>query len=594
MATPILKIPVDSSAFEKFMALFDKFQSALKGQPDKWDDINHSIAESTDAGQKMVDSINEQVEATEQLAEAEKKREEKLQEAAKRRRDEDKEQAKRDDEAAKRRRKTIQDVRDYSKTITDVAGSVGKWFLGGGILGSIGLFGFDKLVSGVADERRLSQGMGVTSGQRQGMGATLQRYFDVNSVLGNVANMQGDPSQWGTFATMGINPNGKSVAQLTGEAAMRAAEMFRRDHGNIALANAQGLTKLFSPEDLRRLAAEDPKTLQREIQRGQRFGGFQDETGRKWQNFMSNLELAGDNLKNKLADKLSVMEPQIEALISKFGDLLGEVLDRVDFKALGDGLDTFVKYLSSQEFKDGFKNFIDDVEAIAKKIDAGLKWLGWVPDSTQPPAPTLEDKAGTVGKAVGSVVGGTMGGVVGQKQGQMIGRVIKNIEESAIGKWAAGFFGGNSNGSLADRNNNPGNIMSGPNQYNHYGSLAQGYSAMARQLMIDYDRHGQHTVYSLINDRKHGWSNEWAPGNTHQATMNYIAYVARALGVGANQEINLHDDTTIKKVMQAMHEFERGGKLKGRGGNSSHTTHVKVTNQTGTSVATTANSAAGG
>jgi hypothetical protein len=79
---------------------------------------------------------------------------------------------------------------------------------------------------------------------------------------------------------------------------------------------------------------------------------------------------------------------------------------------------------------------------------------------------------------------------------------------------------------------------------------------MARQLLIDF-RRGQNTVASIINDPHHGWSSV-AEGNTPQGAANYIATVARALGVRPDQALNLLDPNTLAKMMSAMAAVEAG------------------------------------
>lgn len=119
--------------------------------------------------------------------------------------------------------------------------------------------------------------------------------------------------------------------------------------------------------------------------------------------------------------------------------------------------------------------------------------------------------------------------------------------------------GGGSNGSRADRNNNPGNLEDAQGNYRKFPNAQAGYLAMANQLLIDFNKHGQKTVESLINDPHHGWANQWAPGNSEASTSNYIRFVAKALGVDPGQKINLGDEHVLVSLMKAMNAFERGG-----------------------------------
>jgi hypothetical protein len=118
---------------------------------------------------------------------------------------------------------------------------------------------------------------------------------------------------------------------------------------------------------------------------------------------------------------------------------------------------------------------------------------------------------------------------------------------------------GRGNGSIADRNNNPGNLTDGQGHFRRFATREEGLAAMRRQIQLDFNRHGQKTVRALINDPSHGWSNQWAPGNSAASSANYIAAVARALGVGADTPIDMNDPATLAKLTAAMSAVERGG-----------------------------------
>lgn len=121
---------------------------------------------------------------------------------------------------------------------------------------------------------------------------------------------------------------------------------------------------------------------------------------------------------------------------------------------------------------------------------------------------------------------------------------------------SAGAPSGGSRPSLADRNNNPGNLTDTGGRFRKFTTPEEGMAAQARQLLIDYDKHGLHTIAQIINDRHHGWANEWARGNSHSSVMSYISALTKALKVGANDVINLHHLPTLNAFMaaQAKHE----------------------------------------
>jgi hypothetical protein len=172
--------------------------------------------------------------------------------------------------------------------------------------------------------------------------------------------------------------------------------------------------------------------------------------------------------------------------------------------------------------------------------------------------------------------------------GENIGRLFGHRDTAAAGAPAAANDDQpRGNRSRADRNNNPGNLRDLAGNYRHFDTIEEGFAAMGHQLLIDFNRHGQHTISQLINDPRHGWSNQWAKGNSAESTANYIASVARALGVGANDQINLNDPNVLSRIMTAMNAFERGGPGHGARGALAAGQHARAAGRGGAAPAST-------
>lgn len=386
MPTPILKIPIDDAAFQRYLATFAKYQTQLESQPQMWKATNDAMGAVAFAGAAVAAEIAHQADETRKAAAEEGKREEALRKADAARRAADKEQADRDKETAARRRKAIEDVREYGRSLADAAVNLGKWaLLGEGAAlagGALSLWGLDRFAVDIGNQRKAAHGLNVSIGQLQGADTYLGRFFDPRGVLENVVTAQESPDQWGLFRMMGIRDfQNKNPKQLMDEMAIAARRMFIGDRENLALADAQGLTKIFAPDTLRNLAATPESELQGNIDKSNRIAGLEDKVAKKWADFSQNLVEAELNLKNNLIGKLAKIDEHgdLEKIIQKFSDLGAQVLDRIDFKQLGDGLDRFTSSISSGDFQKNFTTFIDDVGLVAKKLDDALKLLGIIP-----------------------------------------------------------------------------------------------------------------------------------------------------------------------------------------------------------------------
>ena len=109
-------------------------------------------------------------------------------------------------------------------------------------------------------------------------------------------------------------------------------------------------------------------------------------------------------------------------------------------------------------------------------------------------------------------------------------------------------------GTLADRNNNPGNLRP-PGQstgFQRFDTPEAGVAAMVRQLDLYRDRNNLNTVQGIIS--------RWAPPNEND-TAAYVRSVAGALGVAPDAPIDTRDEQTMRRLVVAMARQEGGRPL---------------------------------
>lgn len=387
MPTPIIKIDVDDQAFRRYLDTFNKYQEQLSAQPEMWKDVNEVMASTLVAGAAIVAEIEHQAQKTRRLGEEEKQLKESRDRQDSVRKMHAEEEQRRDDEALRRRKRAIEQVKEYSRTLADAAVSLGKWAVVGGgaslIGGALGLWGLDRLVGGAGQELRQAQGFGVSVSQHQGLVLQMQRYFDVNSVLGNVTTAMADPSQWATFKMMGINTAGKDPGAVTAEATMAARRLWLADRGNLALAQAQGINPMFSLYDLNRLGQTPEGQLKQGFDEAAKYQGLSNLVAGKWQQFTVNLDKAGLHLQNALIDRLLDLEKNgaLSHLVEAFTDLGLRVLNKANLDDIAHGIEAFAKYIGSPKFQADFSTFVDDVSAIASKLVSAMKILGLIPET---------------------------------------------------------------------------------------------------------------------------------------------------------------------------------------------------------------------
>lgn len=109
-------------------------------------------------------------------------------------------------------------------------------------------------------------------------------------------------------------------------------------------------------------------------------------------------------------------------------------------------------------------------------------------------------------------------------------------------------------GTLADRNNNPGNLRPpGQSQgFQNFATPEEGTAAMIRQLDLYRTRNGLNTVQGIVS--------RWAPPNEND-TAAYIRNVSSALGVAPDAPIDTADQQTMRRLVVAMARQEGGRPL---------------------------------
>lgn len=113
------------------------------------------------------------------------------------------------------------------------------------------------------------------------------------------------------------------------------------------------------------------------------------------------------------------------------------------------------------------------------------------------------------------------------------------------------------------RNRNPGNIEHSPankwlgladpptdGRFCRFTEHRYGIRALALLLMAYYDRHGCDTVGKIIE--------RWAPKHENP-TRNYATFVARCVGVGPDDAIDVHDPRVMHGLVDGIIRFELGG-----------------------------------
>ena len=229
-------------------------------------------------------------------------------------------------------------------------------------------------------------------------------------------------------------------------------------------------------------------------------------------------------------------KPEVDTALKMVGDLKQTVLDLG--KALAKLLNIDPK---SWSLKWDFSNFITQMGEFSKMLSMIGDLLNAIKDGRW-------SDAASIGRALlkqGSNQPDALPGV--SDSANSTADWIKDktgFDPRSIGR----FFRGEGN-TLADRNNNPGNIRPvGGGGFRAFGSALEGWEAMKNQLMRYFTGKTTGRRLQTIMDIV----STWAPAADNNDPAKYARDVAGWMGVSPTAALNLSDPNTMAMLMQSM------------------------------------------
>lgn len=385
MPTSIFTVEVDDRAFQKFKALFDQYQEALKKSPKGWKDINKEL----EAARKRIGEIHDGVGKTDRAVGNLIQR-----------------------TAAWQRMSgvthsimggiehRVASIARHAKDILLSFTRLSTWTgIGAGLLGIGTLWGLERTALQAANIRRTTQGLGMREGEVQAFQTNFQRFFDARSVLENIASAKNDPARQWAFASMGLDRN-RSTADLATDMPIRAKRIFEEGGMNQQYAQARGLLEIYTMEDLRRLhemSEQEIRDAQRRYQMDQRQFKVSDETAKKWQYLSVQLERSGTAIETSFIRALSPLAPELEKLSDAFTTAVNDIFTterlREVINYVAGGIEEAGKYIASDKFQQDLKEFGNQIEALWNGLRRFVRWVtGWFSDEPGTPRQGMLDE----------------------------------------------------------------------------------------------------------------------------------------------------------------------------------------------------------
>jgi hypothetical protein len=347
MPDPVLRIPVDDGAFQKYLEAFQRYQGQLEQQPEMWENANEGVHDGIAANLALADAIGASVAAAVRLGSVQDRN------SQARKRDAQEADAE-EQRSSAWRRKSLDHVQELSRTAATVVrgftsfatggggglfggiSAIGKG-LGGTIGGLVNLAGHTlnagyEINSAVSDKGQFARGIGATINEQEGFHNNLGRYTNTDQGIDAVMNARGTPQDRWQFNALGVKgaESNKSNAELYGDvlkAQVRLAQKYTRNGvTNYAAVDPRGGSAFGTThEDLNRLmkAPNLDKAIADAVT-------FKTALGEKQTDAATKSAVAVDNLTTKVTDAAQALVVGLDPGLDKATKGLNDLYDAAE------------------------------------------------------------------------------------------------------------------------------------------------------------------------------------------------------------------------------------------------------------------------
>lgn len=314
MAKSVIDIEVKAEAFDRFNALFKKYNDQLSKMPGQWNKVGAAADQASDAFEDIAESLNRAASAMESFTETQSK------------------SVKDQDKLNKHARDTEKTFGKIGNSVNNIRKNIGDTvknlmtfgissLAGGGLMAMGGAFSVGALAGYAGDTRRQATGMGVSGAELRAAQTSYQKFVDVDRTLGAISEAQSDLSKQYAFAGTGVDIN-KSPAQLIPDLLRRAGDVYA---ANPRMASDQLKAMGFGEFGIGVEEARRANAMKREIDLAEKRNqktteqlGLQDKTLEKWQTLSITIDESKNSIKSAFLDSMVPLIPMFDSLSKSF------------------------------------------------------------------------------------------------------------------------------------------------------------------------------------------------------------------------------------------------------------------------------------
>jgi len=369
----IIDVEIDPEGHMKaFASLYEKYQSQLAKAPGMWAAASKEVQAQRQGFEAIAAAILAQNELTARAAKEQKNNRQEIERSAVLWRD-----------ISRSTSRVAGNVKDMTLSLLKWASVTGVI---SGLAGAGGLFGIDRLATGVSSTRRSSMGLGIGYGDLRAFGANFSRLVDPESFLSGVAGAKLDVQQRVGLIGAGLTP--QEINAPTGDTATALLRnLFKiSDTTNPALyeqvINSRHLGNFVSKFDLERFRETGPDERRAMLARfgedRQKFDLPRD-VQRGWQELTTQMTRAGQGIENTFVRGLAPLTRGLtklsESVEEKLRSFLGSPLLGKWMKDLDEGLEKFAGYIGTEDFSNKVGDFVNGIGKLASAVVTAVSWI---------------------------------------------------------------------------------------------------------------------------------------------------------------------------------------------------------------------------
>jgi len=373
MAKSIIEVEIQDGQWKKFSEQVKGYQEELKKMPGQWGAVGKSLAKTQGVGAKFLATIKENAKQFKEANTLAGKMTLALKAS--------------DRMATSLARNTLtvaRNMKDATKSLLSWGSIMG---LISGVLGAGGLFGIARMAASVSSGQSNAMRTGGSYGGSKAAGIAYGQAMGgeggVQSLLETFAKEK--ESGGVAFRRLGMGEEqwkGKAPSDILGPFLKAVQEAYKNAPKGAEARVMETLAPDIDFNTIKQLSQTNIDQLEKTYESNKRALELSKGTQDAYANFKRTLDAAGEKIENVFVKGLRPLIPGLTALSGAVAKALSTIMKSPliggMIKGAGKSVETFAHYLTSEEFSNDMRSFLEEIKKIGKAMSDTAEFLSKV------------------------------------------------------------------------------------------------------------------------------------------------------------------------------------------------------------------------